>query len=133
MEATTPHSAGYPAQPPYDHLMEQQENKLQIFWTFHHQKIEQVNDFKNYQIPRACIKKIMKADRDVRMISQKQLFYLSRQGAGLGLDLVGSTSSSVSYYYPPMGQPSPPAAIEDNYYASGGNSGQGQDNFDCQR
>ncbi|KAL0342322.1 UNVERIFIED_CONTAM: Nuclear transcription factor Y subunit C-1 [Sesamum calycinum] len=31
--------------------------------------IEQVNDFKNHQLPLARIKKIMKADEDVRMIS----------------------------------------------------------------
>lgn len=33
------------------------------------QEVEQANDFKNHQLPLARIKKIMKADEDVRMIS----------------------------------------------------------------
>ncbi|XP_051148075.1 nuclear transcription factor Y subunit C-1-like isoform X2 [Andrographis paniculata] len=65
-----PGQAGvYPAQPPYQHLLQQQQQQLQMFWTFQRQEIEQVNDFKNHQLPLARIKKIMKADEDVRMIS----------------------------------------------------------------
>lgn len=40
-----------------------------MFWTYQRQEIDQVNDFKNHQLPLARIKKIMKADEDVRMIS----------------------------------------------------------------
>lgn len=56
---------GYPA-PGYQHLHQQQ---LQHFWTSQMYEIDQVNDFKNHQLPLARIKKIMKADEDVRMIS----------------------------------------------------------------
>ncbi|KAL3748017.1 hypothetical protein ACJRO7_009270 [Eucalyptus globulus] len=49
--------------------MQQQQQQLQMFWSYQRQEIEQVNDFKNHQLPLARIKKIMKADEDVRMIS----------------------------------------------------------------
>ncbi|CAH9116258.1 unnamed protein product [Cuscuta europaea] len=63
-------AGGYPpAQPPYHHLFQQQQQTLQKFWNFQRHEIEQVNDFKNHQLPLARIKKIMKADEDVRMIS----------------------------------------------------------------
>ncbi|KAL3502744.1 hypothetical protein ACH5RR_037193 [Cinchona calisaya] len=62
-------SAAYPGQPPYHHLLQQQQQQLQMFWNYQRQEIEQVNDFKNHQLPLARIKKIMKADEDVRMIS----------------------------------------------------------------
>jgi histone H3/H4 len=68
-------SASYPPQPtppppaPFHHLLQQQQQQLQMFWTYQRQEIEQVNDFKNHQLPLARIKKIMKADEDVRMIS----------------------------------------------------------------
>ncbi|KAL6996940.1 Nuclear transcription factor Y subunit C-1 [Sarracenia purpurea var. burkii] len=63
----------YPPQPPYHHLVQQQQQQqqLQVFWTYQRQEIEQVNDFKNHQLPLARIKKIMKADEDVRMISSE--------------------------------------------------------------
>nr|AYA73774.1 nf-y [Solanum tuberosum] len=67
--AAAAQSAGYPTQPPYHHLLQQQQQQLQMFWTYQRQEIEQVNDFKNHQLPLARIKKIMKADEDVRMIS----------------------------------------------------------------
>ncbi|GJY94179.1 nuclear transcription factor Y subunit C-1, partial [Tanacetum coccineum] len=57
------------SQPPYQHLLQQQHQQLQMFWNYQRQEIEQVNDFKNHQLPLARIKKIMKADEDVRMIS----------------------------------------------------------------
>ncbi|CAA0816515.1 Nuclear transcription factor Y subunit C-1 [Striga hermonthica] len=57
---------GYPA---YQHLLQQQQQQLQMFWNYQRQEIESVNDFKNHQLPLARIKKIMKADEDVRMIS----------------------------------------------------------------
>ncbi|KAK6275922.1 hypothetical protein POUND7_005631 [Theobroma cacao] len=55
--------------PPFHHLLQQQQQQLQMFWSYQRQEIEQVNDFKNHQLPLARIKKIMKADEDVRMIS----------------------------------------------------------------
>ncbi|EPS71554.1 hypothetical protein M569_03206, partial [Genlisea aurea] len=66
--AYPPQAAGYP-QPPYQQLLQQQHQQLQMFWAYQRQEIEQVNDFKNHQLPLARIKKIMKADEDVRMIS----------------------------------------------------------------
>ncbi|KAF3680427.1 Nuclear transcription factor Y subunit C-4 [Capsicum annuum] len=61
--------AAYPGQTPYHHLLQQQQQQLQMFWNYQRQEIEQANDFKNHQLPLARIKKIMKADEDVRMIS----------------------------------------------------------------
>lgn len=55
--------------PPFHHLLQQQQQQLQMFWSYQRHEIEQVNDFKNHQLPLARIKKIMKADEDVRMIS----------------------------------------------------------------
>ncbi|XVE56570.1 hypothetical protein DITRI_Ditri04bG0022000 [Diplodiscus trichospermus] len=65
----TPSSTTAPPLPPFHHLLQQQQQQLQMFWSFQRQEIEQVNDFKNHQLPLARIKKIMKADEDVRMIS----------------------------------------------------------------
>lgn len=48
---------------------QQQQQQLQIFWANQMQEIEQTVDFKNHSLPLARIKKIMKADEDVRMIS----------------------------------------------------------------
>ncbi|KAI8529222.1 hypothetical protein RHMOL_Rhmol12G0208000 [Rhododendron molle] len=65
----------YPPQPPYPHQLLQQQhhqhqqNQLNTFWTHQRQEIESATDFKNHQLPLARIKKIMKADEDVRMIS----------------------------------------------------------------
>ncbi|KAK9104131.1 hypothetical protein Scep_020975 [Stephania cephalantha] len=63
----------YPQQqqqpPPFQQLLQQQQQQLQMFWTYQRSEIEQVNDFRNHQLPLARIKKIMKADEDVRMIS----------------------------------------------------------------
>lgn len=47
----------------------QQQQQLQAFWTNQMQEIERTSDFKNHSLPLARIKKIMKADEDVRMIS----------------------------------------------------------------
>ncbi|KAJ6801500.1 nuclear transcription factor Y subunit C-4-like [Iris pallida] len=54
---------------PFHHLLQQQHQQLQMFWNYQRQEIEHANDFKNHQLPLARIKKIMKADEDVRMIS----------------------------------------------------------------
>ncbi|KAJ8536604.1 hypothetical protein K7X08_035005 [Anisodus acutangulus] len=61
-------SCGYPPeqQPYHHHLLQQQ---LEMFWNYQRQEIEGVTDFKNHLLPLARIKKIMKADEDVRMIS----------------------------------------------------------------
>ncbi|XP_009780179.1 nuclear transcription factor Y subunit C-1-like [Nicotiana sylvestris] len=209
--AAAAQSAPYPQQTPYHHLLQQQQQQLQMFWTYQRQEIEQANDFKNHQLPLARIKKIMKADEDVRMISAEapilfakacELFILEltirswlhaeenkrrtlqkndiaaaitrtdifdflvdivprdeikdESGVvGLGPGMVGPTASGVPYYYPPLGQPTPPGGVmmgrpapmagvdpaafysqppsqawqwqttEDNSYASGGSSGQG--------
>lgn len=48
---------------------EQLQEQLQVFWQNQFQDIEKVTDFKNHSLPLARIKKIMKADEDVRMIS----------------------------------------------------------------
>ncbi|KAK6149545.1 hypothetical protein DH2020_017070 [Rehmannia glutinosa] len=47
----------------------QQQQQLQAFWANQMQEIDQTIDFKNHSLPLARIKKIMKADEDVRMIS----------------------------------------------------------------
>ncbi|KAJ4825759.1 hypothetical protein Tsubulata_029388 [Turnera subulata] len=57
----------------YQHIHQQQQQQLQqqlqTFWANQYQEIEQTTDFKNHSLPLARIKKIMKADEDVRMIS----------------------------------------------------------------
>ncbi|KAJ7980107.1 Nuclear transcription factor Y subunit C [Quillaja saponaria] len=57
----------------YQHIHQQQQQQLQQqlqnFWANQYQEIEQTSDFKNHSLPLARIKKIMKADEDVRMIS----------------------------------------------------------------
>ncbi|KAD6454435.1 hypothetical protein R6Q59_016163 [Mikania micrantha] len=57
----------------YQHIHQQQQQQLhqqlQNFWANQYQEIEQTTDFKNHSLPLARIKKIMKADEDVRMIS----------------------------------------------------------------
>ncbi|CAM6083230.1 unnamed protein product [Calypogeia fissa] len=53
----------------YQHLQHQHQQQLSMFWNSQMAEIEHVNDFKTHQLPLARIKKIMKADEDVRMIS----------------------------------------------------------------
>ncbi|EHA8590227.1 nuclear transcription factor Y subunit C-6 [Cocos nucifera] len=57
----------------YQHLyhqqQQQQQQMLQMFWADQYREIEQTTDFKNHSLPLARIKKIMKADEDVRMIA----------------------------------------------------------------
>lgn len=54
----------------FHHLQQQQQQQqLQAFWSNQILEIEQTTDFKNHSLPLARIKKIMKADEDVRMIS----------------------------------------------------------------
>ncbi|KAI3988575.1 hypothetical protein MKX01_011472 [Papaver californicum] len=62
-----PHQLAYP--PQVQHFHQQQQQQLQVFWSNQMQEIEHITDFKNHTLPLARIKKIMKADEDVRMIS----------------------------------------------------------------
>lgn len=63
------HLAYQQAQQFHHQQQQQQQQQLQIFWSNQMQEIEQTTDFKNHSLPLARIKKIMKADEDVRMIS----------------------------------------------------------------
>lgn len=72
---SSPTNAGVPASqhqltyPQARHFHSQQPQQLQAFWSNQMQEIEQVTDFRNHNLPLARIKKIMKSDGDVRMIS----------------------------------------------------------------
>ncbi|KAM0850005.1 hypothetical protein ACQ4PT_033432 [Festuca glaucescens] len=57
------------AQQFHQQLQQQQQQQLREFWASQMEEIEQAADFKNHTLPLARIKKIMKADEDVRMIS----------------------------------------------------------------
>ncbi|XP_062223969.1 nuclear transcription factor Y subunit C-4-like [Phragmites australis] len=59
------------AQQFHQQLQQQQQKQLREFWTTQMDEIEQTTDFKNHSLPLARIKKIMKADEDVRMISSE--------------------------------------------------------------
>ncbi|EYU27573.1 hypothetical protein MIMGU_mgv11b019841mg [Erythranthe guttata] len=50
-------------------IYNQQRKQLHAFWANQLREINQTTDFKNHSLPLARIKKIMKADEDVRMIS----------------------------------------------------------------
>ncbi|KAK6791852.1 hypothetical protein RDI58_010933 [Solanum bulbocastanum] len=56
--------AWYPTQ----QLLEQQEEQLEMFWTYQQKEMEQVNDSNNQLLPFSRIKKINKADKDARVI-----------------------------------------------------------------
>ncbi|XP_052194412.1 nuclear transcription factor Y subunit C-9-like isoform X2 [Diospyros lotus] len=64
----------------YQHIHQQQQlqQQLQNFWASQYQEIEKVTDFKNHSLPLARIKKIMKADEDVRMISAEAPIVFAR-------------------------------------------------------
>ncbi|EEF32735.1 ccaat-binding transcription factor, putative [Ricinus communis] len=66
----------------YQHIHQQQQQQLQqelqSFWANQYQDIERPSDFKNHSLPLARIKKIMKADEDVRMISAEAPIIFSR-------------------------------------------------------
>lgn len=67
-------SVASPTHPPAGLTPQQFQNQhhqhqLHAFWASQMQEVEQVIDFKNHGLPLARIKKIMKADEDVRMIS----------------------------------------------------------------
>ncbi|KAJ9541246.1 hypothetical protein OSB04_027752 [Centaurea solstitialis] len=66
----------------YQQIQQQQQQQLQqqlqSFWANQYREIENVNDFKNHSLPLARIKKIMKADEDVRMISAEAPIVFAR-------------------------------------------------------
>ncbi|KAG5571096.1 hypothetical protein H5410_060862 [Solanum commersonii] len=62
----------------YQHIHQQQQQQLQSFWGNQYQEIEHINDFKNHSLPLARIKKIIKADEDVRMISAEAPIVFTR-------------------------------------------------------
>lgn len=84
MQATSQPTAAQLAQQQlaYQQLHQQQQQQLQqqlqAFWANQYQEIEKVNDFKNHSLPLARIKKIMKADEDVRMISAEAPIVFAR-------------------------------------------------------
>ncbi|XP_062169118.1 nuclear transcription factor Y subunit C-2 [Alnus glutinosa] len=68
--ANSSHQLAYQQAQHFHHQQQQQQQQqLQMFWANQMQEIEQTTDFKNHSLPLARIKKIMKADEDVRMIS----------------------------------------------------------------
>ncbi|KAG5617963.1 hypothetical protein H5410_017787 [Solanum commersonii] len=52
-----------------DHLLQQQPMELQLFWAAQLQEIKQIRDFRVHSLPISRVKKIMKSDKDVHMIS----------------------------------------------------------------
>ncbi|XP_065030634.1 nuclear transcription factor Y subunit C-4-like isoform X1 [Musa acuminata AAA Group] len=62
----SPHQLVYQQVQQFQH---QQQQQLQAFWANQMSEIEQATDFKNHSLPLARVKKIMKADEDVHMIS----------------------------------------------------------------
>ncbi|KAE9448156.1 hypothetical protein C3L33_19945, partial [Rhododendron williamsianum] len=78
-----PHGAGaaqfhYGQYDPNQQQQQQLQQQLQSFWANQYQEIEKVTDFKNHSLPLARIKKIMKADEDVRMISAEAPIVFAR-------------------------------------------------------
>lgn len=55
----------------YQQQEQRHQSQLQEFWDNQILEIGQTTDFKNHSLPLARIKKIMKADEDVRMISSE--------------------------------------------------------------
>lgn len=66
----------------YQQIHQQQQQQLQLqlqsFWATQYQEVEKATDFKNHSLPLARIKKIMKADEDVRMISAEAPIVFAR-------------------------------------------------------
>ncbi|CAL9069307.1 unnamed protein product, partial [Musa banksii] len=66
------HQVAYQQVQQFHHQQQQhQQQQLQAFWANQTLEIEQTSDFRNHSLPLARIKKIMKADEDVRMISSE--------------------------------------------------------------
>ncbi|XP_055828084.1 nuclear transcription factor Y subunit C-1-like isoform X1 [Solanum dulcamara] len=60
------------------HLLEKQKEQLEMFWAYQLREMEKVNDFKNHQLPPTRIKKIMKSDQDVHMVSTESPILLAK-------------------------------------------------------
>ncbi|KAG9151654.1 hypothetical protein Leryth_001957 [Lithospermum erythrorhizon] len=72
--SSTPYPYPYTRQPlsptSYNRLLNLQQQRLQTFWTYQRQEIEEeAQDFKYHPLPLATIKRIMKFDKSVNMIS----------------------------------------------------------------
>ncbi|XP_055827147.1 nuclear transcription factor Y subunit C-1-like [Solanum dulcamara] len=78
-------SAGYPTWP--QHLLEKMEEQLEMFWAYQQREMEHVNDFKHNVLPPTRIKKIMKADQDVHMVSTESPILLAKACEFFILDL----------------------------------------------
>uniref|UniRef100_A0A1D1YX50 Nuclear transcription factor Y subunit C-9 n=1 Tax=Anthurium amnicola TaxID=1678845 RepID=A0A1D1YX50_9ARAE len=77
----------YQQQPPPQLLQPQRPPQLQMFWADQCREVEQATDFKNHSLPLARIKKIMKADEDVRMIAAEAPVVFARACEMFILDL----------------------------------------------
>ncbi|CAM6102726.1 unnamed protein product [Calypogeia fissa] len=64
-----PHMMQMQMQPPLMNYQNVEKQQLDLLWQNQRQEIDQVTDFKTHQLPLARIKKIMKADEDVKMIA----------------------------------------------------------------
>lgn len=51
--------------------LERQQQRIESFWADQMEEAEQATDFKNHMLPLARVKKIMKAEEDVRLISSE--------------------------------------------------------------
>ncbi|XP_049359339.1 nuclear transcription factor Y subunit C-1-like [Solanum verrucosum] len=70
-------SVGYPT--PAQLNLEKKQEKLEMFWTDQRREMENVIDFKsNLLLPPNRIKKIMKTDKDVRMIAAESPVLLAK-------------------------------------------------------
>ncbi|PKU74520.1 nuclear transcription factor Y subunit C-2 [Dendrobium catenatum] len=84
--ASVPYQA-YPQLYHHQQQQQQQQQHLQMFWADQYREIEQTSDFKNQSLPLARIKKIMKADEDVRMIAAEAPVVFARACEMFILDL----------------------------------------------
>ncbi|KAK9102706.1 hypothetical protein Sjap_019960 [Stephania japonica] len=51
------------------HLLQMERQNLQLFWRQQMLELDQISDFRQHQLPLARIKRVMKSDEDVKMIS----------------------------------------------------------------
>lgn len=59
-------------------LSPHQQYQLDILWKNHNQEVEQMRDFKNHQLPLTRMKRMMKANRDVKLVSSEAPVVLSK-------------------------------------------------------
>eukprot|EP00252_Welwitschia_mirabilis_P002983 TRINITY_DN129_c0_g1_i1.p1 TRINITY_DN129_c0_g1~~TRINITY_DN129_c0_g1_i1.p1 ORF type:complete len:238 (-),score=51.66 TRINITY_DN129_c0_g1_i1:298-1011(-) len=60
------------------HSMNKQKQQLHLFWQQQMQEMRQVAEFRHHQLPLARIKKIMKSDEEVKMISAEATVLFSK-------------------------------------------------------